>query len=233
MRTKGGFILHILVIEDNVRLNDAITEILKTQKYMVDSVYDGRDGYDYAVSGIYDCIILDVMLPQKSGFQICSELRQNKISTPILMLTAKNQISDKVTGLDLGADDYMTKPFATEELLARIRTLCRRKGEVIINELSYSDLCFNTNNLELYSKATGKSVRLSFKESEITKLLLSKPSTTISKEEIITRVWGYDAEIGDNNVETYISFLRKKFSFIGTKVQIISLKKIGYILSND
>ena len=223
--------MHILIIEDNQRLNDAISEILKAEKYMVDSVYDGRDGLDYAISGIYDCIILDIMLPYKSGYEICSELRKNKISTPILMLTAKNQISDKVTGLDLGADDYMTKPFATEELLARIRTLCRRKGEVIINEMIFDDLCYNVNSFELISKKTQKSIRLSFKESEIIKLLLSRPEGVTSKEEIITRVWGYDAEIGENNVETYISFLRKKLSFIETNVSIISLKKIGYTLS--
>ena len=220
--------MRILIIEDNKRLNEALCEILRSQKYMVDSVCDGNDGYAYASSGIYDCIILDIMLPHLNGFDLCYKLRQERISTPILMLTARDSVPDKVKGLDLGADDYMTKPFNTEELLARIRTLCRRKGEVVLNELSFGDVIFDLNKSTLRLENMAEGVRLSFKEAEIMKIFLSRPEIIIPKEEIITKVWGYDADIGDNNVETYISFLRKKLLFIHSSIEIVSLKKLGY-----
>ncbi len=222
--------MHILIVEDEKRLADALCEILRAQKYMVDAVYNGKDGYDYAISGIYDLIILDIMLPLKNGFEICSDIRKKKIATPILMLTAKDQVYDKVRGLDLGADDYMTKPFATDELLARIRTLTRRRGEVVLDELSCFDISFSISSGELTCLDNKKCVRLSYKEAEIIKIFLSKPCVIIPKEEIITKVWGYDSNASDNNVETYISFLRKKLAFVGSSVQILSLKKIGYKL---
>ena len=139
--------MRILIVEDNKSLNDAISEILLEKKYQVDSVYDGSDGLSYGLSDIYDCIILDVMLPKMNGFELLRTLRENKISAPILMLTAKSSISDKVKGLDLGADDYMTKPFSTEELLARIRTLCRRKGEIVLNTMEHEDLSFSFDSI--------------------------------------------------------------------------------------
>lgn len=222
--------MRILVVEDEKNLANAIGQILTEKKYMVDIVNDGNDGYDYAISGIYDCIILDVMLPHKNGFDICTKLRNEKISTPILMLTARDSISDKVRGLDSGADDYMTKPFSTEEFLARIRTLCRRKGEVILDKLCYDDIEFSISTSELKSNSTGKSVRLNFKESEMIKIFLSTPGIIIPKEDLITKIWGYDSYAGDNNVEAYISFLRKKLSFIGSEKEIISYKKMGYKL---
>ena len=227
--------MRILVVEDEKRLADALGQILSEQKYMVDVVNDGRDGYDYGRSGIYDCIILDIMLPYKNGFEVCSLLRKEKISTPILMLTARDSISDKVQGLDCGADDYMTKPFSTEELLARIRTLTRRKGEVILDELSYGDLAFSISSSELICKATSKSIRCSFKEAEVIKILMSNHGIIISKEELITKIWGYDSYAQDNNVEAYVSFIRKKLRFIGSKVSINSYKKLGYKLeaNND
>ncbi|MBR2444768.1 MAG: response regulator transcription factor [Clostridia bacterium] len=226
--------MRILIVEDNKSLNDAISEILLEKKYQVDSVYDGSDGLSYGLSDIYDCIILDVMLPKMNGFELLRTLRENKISAPILMLTAKSSISDKVKGLDLGADDYMTKPFSTEELLARIRTLCRRKGEIVLNTMEHEDLSFSFDSICLSSKMSGKEIRLTFKEAEIIKLFLSKPQVIISKDEIITKVWGYDSDAGDNNVETYISFLRKKLNFIESKCEIVSIKKLGYrLIKND
>ena len=222
--------MRILIVEDEKRLADAIGQILKEQKYMVDIVYDGNDGYSYGKSGIYDCIILDIMLPFKDGYTVCSLLRRDKISTPILMLTAKDSIKDKVKGLDLGADDYMTKPFSTDELLARIRTLLRRRGEVILDEIEYGDASFSLSSCELKCKSNEKSVRLSFKEAEMIKLFLSMPRIIISKEDLITKIWGYESNAGDNNVEAYISFLRKKLSFIGSEVEIVSYKKLGYKL---
>jgi DNA-binding response OmpR family regulator len=222
--------MRILIVEDERLLADALSEILQSEKYMLDTVYDGLDGYNYARSGIYDCIILDCMLPKLDGLEIIKRLRAEKVETPILLLTAKDSIKDKVNGLDAGADDYMTKPFSTEELLARLRTLTRRRGEIILSELSFSDtvLCLDTS--ELRSNETGKSIRLSFKEIEIIKIFLSSPGIIISKEDIIVKVWGYDSDATDNNVEAYISFLRKKLSFINSKCQICSIKKLGYKL---
>lgn len=203
--------MRVLIIEDEVRLADALKHILSEEKYMVDMVHDGQDGLDYGLSGIYDVIILDVMLPQLSGFHIAKTLRQQKIQTPIIMLTAKGEISDKVTGLDSGADDYMTKPFAPEELLARVRALTRRQGEVILDELIFEDLTLNLSTSDLL--CNGKSIHLNFKECEILKLLMSNPKIAVTKEDLITKVWGYDSNATDNNVEAYISFLRKKFTF--------------------
>ncbi len=220
--------MQVLVIEDEKRLAKALKQILEEKKYMVDVVFDGKDGFDYAVSGIYDVIILDVMLPKTDGFTVASELRKNKIETPILMLTARESVADRVSGLDCGADDYMTKPFAPEELLARLRALTRRRGEVILDIMEYGDVSFNISAGELSCR--GKSIHLNYKESEIFKILLSKGGVIISKEDIITRVWGYEADVGDSNVEAYISFLRKKLLFVGSETQILSAKKLGYKL---
>ena len=220
--------MRILIVEDEKHLADAISEIVKREKYLLDTVYDGNEGYAYASSGIYDCIILDIMLPGMSGIEILKKIRSERVDTPVLLLTAKNSVEDKVLGLDSGADDYMTKPFSTEELLARIRTLTRRRAEIIPNELCFADIVLVTDESELKSALTGKAIRLSFKEAEIMKLLLSSPKKIISKEELIVKVWGYDSNASDNNVEAYISFLRKKLLFIGAVCQITSVKKLGY-----
>lgn len=220
--------MQILIVEDEKRLADALKQILIEQKYMADVVYDGNDGLVYGKSGIYDLIILDIMLPYKDGFQVAYKLRKSRIDTPILMLTAKDTVPDKVSGLNCGADDYMTKPFAPEELIARIKALTRRKGEVVLDETSYGDFNFNASTNQLYKGI--KSVHLNFKEAEILKLFLSKPEVIISKEEIITKVWGYESDAGSNNVEAYISFLRKKLSFINSDTEIKSVKKMGYRL---
>ena len=209
--------MQILIVEDEKRLAEALREILTAQKYMADVVYDGNDGLDYGLSGIYDLIILDIMLPYRDGFEVAHELRRKKIQTPILMLTAKDTIGDKVFGLDSGADDYMTKPFAPEELLARVKALTRRRGEVMLDETDCGDFNFNAST-SMLSKGS-KSVHLNFKEAEILKLL-------------ITKVWGYDSDAGSNNVEAYISFLRRKFHFIGSSAEIKTVKKVGYRLEN-
>lgn len=222
--------MNILIVEDEKRLATALKQILTEQKYMADVVYDGDEGLDYALSGIYDLIILDVMLPCRDGFEVAQELRKNKIETPILMLTAKDTIADKVTGLDRGADDYMTKPFAPEELLARIKALTRRRGEVILDEEDFGDFNFNASTSTLTKGA--KSVHLNFKEAEILKLLIANRDIIISKDDIITKVWGYDSDAGSNNVEAYISFLRRKFKFINSSTEIKAVKKMGYRLEN-
>lgn len=223
--------MQILIVEDEKRLADALYQILLEQKYMADVVYNGIDALEYGLSGIYDLIILDIMIPYKDGFEVAYELRKNKIDTPILMLTAKDTVPDKVTGLNKGAVDYMTKPFAPEELIARIKALTRRKGEVVLDKTSFDDFNFNASSNTL-SKGT-KSVHLNYKEAEILKLLLSKPDVIVSKDEIITKVWGYDSDAGSNNVEAYISFLRRKLNFINSDTEIKSIKKMGYRLEKS
>lgn len=220
--------MRILVVEDERRLAQALRAILEGEKYMVDTVYDGGDGYDYGQSGIYDAIILDVMLPVMDGFEVAKKLRENKIDTPILMLTARDSIDDKISGLDIGADDYMIKPFEPKELLARIRSVTRRKGEVVIDDLVFGDIRLELSASELYCGS--KMVRLNFKEFEIMKLLMSNPGGTFSKDELIVKVWGYDSDATDNNVEAYISFLRKKLRHIGATVNIEAIRKVGYRL---
>ena len=220
--------MQVLIVEDEKRLAKALRQILMEQKYMVDMVHDGNDGLDYALSGIYDVIILDIMLPYRDGYSVAYELRKQKIDTPILMLTAKDTVPDKVSGLNSGADDYMTKPFAPEELLARVKALTRRRGEVVLDETAYGDFQFNASTSEL--SKDGKSVHLNFKESEILKLLLAHREGIISKEDIIIKVWGYDSDAGSNNVEAYISFLRRKLNFIHSSTEIKSIKKMGYRL---
>ncbi len=220
--------MQILVVEDERRLAEALGQILREKKYMVDLAYDGRDGLDMAMSSIYDVIILDVMLPKMNGIDVAQNLRKEKIATPILMLTAKDQISDKVKGLDAGADDYMTKPFSPDELLARVRALTRRQGEVVMDTVEFGDLVLNLSTCDL--SCGDKSVHLNFKEFEIMKILLGNNQNVTTKDDLIVKVWGYDSNAVDNNVEVYISFLRKKLDFIGTDVEIVSLRKIGYRL---
>ena len=220
--------MQILVVEDEKRLAEALQQILQEKKYMVDLAFDGRDGLDMAISDIYDVIILDVMLPGMSGLQVAQSLRKAKIATPILMLTAKDQVADKVAGLDAGADDYMTKPFSPDELFARVRALTRRQGEVVLDELTYKDMKLNLSNCDLI--CGDKNIHLNFKEFEIMKILMQNPQNVTTKDDLIVKVWGYDSNAVDNNVEVYISFLRKKIEFIGAKVEIISLRKVGYRL---
>ncbi len=222
--------MQILVVEDEKRLAEALQQILSEKKYMVDLAYDGQDGLAMALSGVYDVIVLDVMLPKMNGLQVVSELRKEKIDTPVLMLTAKDQITDKVAGLDAGADDYMTKPFSPVELLARIRALTRRQGEVIIDKLTFHDLDLNLSTCDL--TCADKSVHLNFKEFEIMRILMSNPGKVTTKDDLIVKVWGYDSNAVDNNVEVYISFLRKKLDFIASSTQIVSLRKIGYRLED-
>lgn len=220
--------MQILVVEDEKRLAEALQQILSEKKYMVDLAFDGSDGLDMAMSGIYDIIILDVMLPKMNGLQVAQSLRKAKISTPILMLTAKDQVSDKVTGLDAGADDYMTKPFSPDELFARVRALTRRQGEVVLDELKFDGLVLNLSTCDLSNGS--KSVHLNYKEFEIMKILMQNPQSVTPKEDLIVKVWGYDSNAVDNNVEVYISFLRKKLDFIQAHVEIVSLRKVGYRL---
>ena len=221
----------ILIIEDEKRLADALGQIMQEARYQADIVYDGRDGLAYASSGDYDVIVLDVMLPGMDGFEVVHHLRESKISTPVIMLTALDDVKNKITGLDSGADDYMTKPFVPEELLARIRALSRRQGEVILEELTFDDLTLNLSSNDLSCK--NKSIHLGYKEFEILKILMSNPKILISKETLIVKVWGAESAAESNNVEAYISFLRKKFHYLDSKVTIGTVRKVGYRLESE
>ena len=220
--------MKVLVVEDEVKLADALGELFSQHKILADVVYDGEDGYFCAQKGDYDVVVLDVMLPKIDGYEVVRRLRQNKIGVPVLMLTAKDDVQSRVKGLDCGADDYLTKPFASEELLARVRALTRRQSEMIFDTLSFSDISLDTSN---YSLSCGqKVVSLGAKEYEILRLFLSNPTLVISKDAIISKVWGLDSDITENNVEAYMSFLRKKLHFVGSKVTISTKRLLGYYL---
>ena len=220
--------MQVLIVEDDIRLAQAVGKILEENNYQVDMVYDGESGFDYAETGIYDVIILDVMLPKKDGFQVVKELRRASVDTPVLLLTARSQIPDKIEGLDSGADDYMTKPFSPAELLAHLRALTRRTGQVIFETLTFEDLELNLESHDL-SKG-GKSINLSFKEFSIINILMANHDQIVSKETLISKVWGVESSAVDNNVEAYISFLRKKLKFLGSATQIETIRKVGYRL---
>lgn len=221
--------MRILLVEDEKHLAEAISQILKKNNYTVDMVYDGEDGLDYALSDIYDLILLDIMLPKLNGIEVLKEIRKEGISVPVLMLTAKGEISDRVTGLDSGADDYLPKPFATEELLARIRALSRRKGEVpTTDDLEFGDITLTPSTLMLTKDAT--EIKLTLRECELMEFLILRKGLIASKEMIIDKLWGFDSEAEHNNVEVYISFLRKKLSFLKSNVVIATTRGVGYAL---
>lgn len=195
-------------------------------------MHDGRAGLDYAQSGIYDLLLLDIMMPELDGISVLKMLRKDGISTPVIMLTAKGEITDMVTGLDHGADDYIAKPFASEELLARIRAALRRKGEVIPDDaLKFGDLELNTANPKLTVKS--KEMKLNLKETELLELLILRKQAVTSKEQIIEKLWGFDSDAEHNNVEVYISFLRKKLTFLNSEVRIITIRGVGYVLEGS
>ncbi|MCQ2460870.1 MAG: response regulator transcription factor [Clostridia bacterium] len=220
--------MRVLIVEDEVRLAEALGEIMKGQRYTVDIVNDGEDGYDYAMSDVYDVIVMDVMLPKMNGFDIVRKMREEKNQTPVIMLTAKDDTADKIKGLDCGADDYLTKPFVPGELLARIRAISRRQGEVVMDELLFEDLVLNLSN---YTVSCGKnSINLGPKEFDILKILMSNPNIIVSKEDLLVKVWGALSDAEDNNVEVYISFLRKKLAHIKSKTVIATVRKVGYRL---
>lgn len=220
--------MKLLVVEDEVALAEALSEILKRNKYVVDTVYDGEDGLAYGLTDIYDCIILDIMLPKMNGIDVLKTLRKRHISTPVLLLTAKSDTEDKINGLDSGADDYLTKPFVTGELLARVRSLTRRKGEVVTDEFTFGDIALNKSTFSLSRE--GQFVKLSLKEYQIMELLIANPKQLIPKERFIEKIWGYESDVEYNNVEVYISFLRKKLGAVGSAVTIKTARGIGYYL---
>ena len=220
--------MNILIVEDDTSLAAALEHILKKDGSTTDRVGDGQSALEYIRHGSYDLILLDVMLPKLDGFAVVRQMRSEKLAVPVLMLTARSTVRDKVTGLNAGADDYLTKPFDTEELLARVHAMTRRVGEVVLDKLSYGDLVLWLNTAQL--TRGGESVQLSRKEFEVFKLLMLTPQNTITKDVLISRVWGLDSDATDNNVEAYISFLRKKLKYLQSAVTIRNVQGIGYHL---
>lgn len=220
--------MKILIVEDEVKMADALGELFRRGKNIVEIRSDGESGYLAAKDGNFDVMVLDVMLPKMDGFQVVKKLRDDQNNVPVLMLTAKEDVNSRVQGLDCGADDYLTKPFATEELLARVRALSRRHAEMYFEKITYSDIALNTSNYTL--ECGSKSVSLGAKEYQIMRLLLSNSERVISKDSIISKVWGNDCDITENNVEAYMSFLRRKLHFIGSKVNIGTKRMLGYYL---
>lgn len=225
--------MRILVVEDEKYLAEALMQILVQNNYTADVSYDGEEGLDNALTGIYDAIILDVMLPKINGFDIVRTLRREKIATPVILLTAKSDVGDKIHGLDAGADDYLPKPFDTGELLARLRALTRRSGEVVVNnnELALGDIRLNTNSMQLYGSL--RETTLTKKEFELLEYLIINQTMVISKEQIIEKLWGFDSEAEANHVEVYISFLRKKLAFVSDSVNIATIRGMGYRIRSE
>lgn len=224
--------MRLLLIEDDQRLSDALINIFEDNNYSVDTAYDGEIGQDLAETGIHDVIILDRMLPLKDGLQVLKELRSKNIKTPVLLLTAKDTIEDKVEGLDTGADDYLIKPFSSKELLARIRALSRRQPE----QLQPDILKAGTLSLDIYRcEASNRNgvIKLTYKEAQLLELFMRKKGQVISKEYILDKVWGMSSDVEMNNIEIYIHYLRKKLNPEACGIQIETIRNVGYCLKED
>lgn len=220
--------MKVLLAEDTVDLNNALTMVLRHEGYDVDSTLDGEQATEKLGEDAYDCIILDVMMPKKDGIQVLRDLRAMNIITPVIMLTAKSEIEDRVAGLDAGADDYLTKPFAIKELLARVRALTRRKTEYSSADLSFGDVSLHSASFELSSE---NSVRLSIKEFELMQTLMLSTGHSVGPKYLVEHVWDNDGDAGDDTVELYISYLRRKLKAIASSVTIDGNNDEGYCLS--
>ena len=219
--------MKILIVEDETLLADSIRTLLEAKGFQVEAVHDGKTGEAYAELGIYDLLILDVMMPKMDGYQLARSLRARHCSTPILMLTAKSALEDRITGLNAGADYYLTKPFDSGELLACVNALLRRQGSQV------DELTFGNTALDLASGSLicgEKSVRLSAREFDVMRLLMRSGERNLSKETILTRVWGYESDAVENHVEVYVGFLRKKLRSIGSDIRIEAIRRLGYHL---
>ena len=211
--------MKLLLVEDEKQLSEALQQILIKNKYSVDAVYNGDEGLDYALTGVYDVIILDIMLPKLNGIEILKMIRKRKISTPVILLTAKGSVEDRILGLDSGADDY----------LARLRALTRRNGDFINeNILEFSDIKLNLSTYDM--EVNDNSITLTQKEFEILKYFMQRPKLVVSKDDLITKLWGFDSDIEHNNIEVYISFLRKKLAYVESNVKITTIRRVGYRL---
>lgn len=222
--------LRILLAEDEIRMASALMELLKQEGYDVDVVNDGFSALSALESDLYDAAVLDVMMPEMNGYAVVSKARKKKIHTPVMLLTAKGELEDKVTGLDSGADDYLTKPFQIQEFLARLRALLRRTSSYQDDSVSYGDLLLDQATATLKCVRTMQSVRLGEKELRILEYMFMNRDRIITREQLAVRIFGYDSEAEYNNVEVYLSFTRKKLSFVGSAVEIKAVRGIGYEL---
>ncbi len=222
--------MRILLVEDEKPLSAAIVKMLEQEHFALDAAYTGPDGLDCALSGIYDAIVLDVMLPGMDGFAVLRELRQQGVSTPVLMLTARGGVQDRVQGLNLGADYYLPKPFERSELVACLNAITRRKDQPPVRELALGDVRLNPEDAMLSCTDNGKSVRLAAKEYQLMELFLRNPHQLLPKETILERVWGFDNEAEYNNLSVYLTFLRRKLAFVGAHVEIRASRGLGYML---
>ncbi|MBE6968120.1 MAG: response regulator transcription factor [Ruminococcaceae bacterium] len=220
--------MKLLLAEDEHALSEAIVLILEHNNYSVDAVYDGQEALDYILSEHYDGILLDIMMPKMDGLTVLKRLREQGIKTPVMMLTAKSEVRDRVEGLDLGADDYLPKPFAMAELLARVRALTRRSGEFVPNTLTMGDTSLDRDRFEL--RCGDKALRLSKKEYQMMEMLMLNRGRLLSTEQFMSRIWGYDSDAEINVVWVYISYLRKKLSQLGSRLQIAAVRGRGYVL---
>lgn len=223
--------MRLLLVEDEKTLSNALVTILKHNNYSVDAVYNGEDAIDYIETGVYDGAILDIMMPKVDGITVLKTIRAGGNKMPVLLLTAKSDVDDKVLGLDAGADDYLTKPFVTKELLARIRAMTRRQAELTDNSLSFGDLKLDRVSFEL-SSPSGK-LPLTAKEFQIMESFMNHPSQIISAERLMEKIWGFDSDSEINVVWTYISYLRKKLKLLQSGVTIKAVRNIGYTLENE
>ncbi len=223
--------MRILLAEDEREMSNALVAILKNSHYSVDAVYNGDDAFDYLDTGLYDAAILDIMMPKTDGITVVKKLRAKGNDVPVLMLTAKSEVDDRVTGLDAGADDYLTKPFAMKELLARLRAISRRQGEVTDIELSFSNIRLNCSTYTLVSD-TGE-VRLANKEFQMLEMLMRNPGQIISQDQFMDKIWGYDTETENTIVWVYISYLRRKLNQVGARVSIKAARGIGYSIEES
>jgi len=219
--------MKILIIEDEKLLADSLQAMLESKGFEVEAVYDGETGEEYAESGVYDLLILDVMMPKMNGYQVARQVRARRCGTPILMLTAKSSLEDRIEGLNAGADYYLTKPFDTRELMACIGALLRRQGTEV-NELSFGNTSLDLASCTLL--CGDKQIRLSAREFDVMRFLLQAQDRILSKEMILARVWGYDSNAVENHVEVYVGFLRKKLSAINSNVRIEAVRRLGYRL---
>ena len=219
--------MNILIIEDEVLLANSIKSLLERKGFQVEMVHDGESGVEYAALGIYDLIILDVMMPKMDGYEVARQLRSKRCNTPILMLTAKSEVRDRITGLDAGADYYLTKPFDSGELMASIHALLRRQGGQV-NEMVFGNTVLDLGTSMLL--CDGKTVRLSAKEFDVMRLLMAAGKKNLPTASILTHIWGYESNAVENHVEVYVAILRKKLSSIGSNVRIVALRNLGYHL---
>ena len=222
--------MKILVIEDEKLLADSLKALLEHKGFDVEVVYDGESGAEYAELGIYDLLILDVMMPGLNGYEVSRRVRSKRCATPILMLTAKSGLEDRIEGLNAGADYYLTKPFDTRELLACINALLRRQGNQV-DELVYGNTSLDLSSCMLV--CGNNSIRLSSREFDVMRFLLQSRGQNLSKEVILARVWGYDSNAVENHVEVYVGFLRKKLNAIGSNLRIVAIRRLGYHLEVD